>query len=67
MNNRATYSFIKEQQRRVFQDKSSDSETLFLATRNHHPALSNHGLVAVGELINAVMDMSSSRCFEDLF
>jgi hypothetical protein len=64
---RDTYSFIKEQERRVFKNQPRNRKSLFLSPRNHHAALPDHCIVSIREAVDAIVDMCAARCFMDLF
>ena len=40
---------------------------MFLAPTYHHAALSDHGIIPIRKLVNAVVYMRAPRCFVDLF
>jgi hypothetical protein len=64
---RDTYRFVKEEERRIFKDKSRYRETLLLASTDHHPALADHGIVPIRERTDRVMHVCAFRCLDDLF
>lgn len=61
-----TNGFIKEQQRRIFQNQTRHSEALFLTARDHHATLADHGVVAVRKRADGVVHVCAFRSLFDL-
>ena len=63
MGIKSTGRFIKNQNLWVLEDRARDSDTLFLTAGKLQPALTDHGIVPIRQIVDKIMDMSQTRGF----
>ncbi|MNC07976.1 hypothetical protein D3C75_555460 [compost metagenome] len=58
-------SFIQNQNRRILEEHASDSQALLLSTGQLHTALPDDCLHSIWQILNELLQMSTSRSFPD--